>query len=119
MKTSRYVIHILSSNYAMINYHLYIIYFRAKVTDPISVPLSSGDVLFTPPPPSSGALVVNILNILSGYNFSSESINGSENKILTYHRIIEAFKYAYAARTRLGDLDFLDLEDVNGSFLYF
>ncbi|CAH0715406.1 unnamed protein product, partial [Brenthis ino] len=85
--------------------------YEAKVTAPISVPLSSGDVLFTPPPPSSGALVVNILNILSGYNFSPESINGSENKILTYHRIIEAFKYAYAARTRLGDLDFLDLED--------
>ncbi|XP_046966328.1 glutathione hydrolase 1 proenzyme-like isoform X1 [Vanessa cardui] len=85
--------------------------YQAKITDPISVSLSNGDVLYTPPPPSSGAILVNILNILSSYNFTNESINGTDNKILTYHRILEAFKYAYAARTKLGDEDFLDLND--------
>ncbi|XP_052741465.1 glutathione hydrolase 1 proenzyme isoform X1 [Bicyclus anynana] len=85
--------------------------YQPKITDPIAVPLSNGDILYTPPPPSSGAVVVNILNILSGYNFTEESINGTENKILTYHRILEAFKYAYAARTKLGDEDFLDLNE--------
>ena len=77
------------------------------------MPLSNGDVLYTPPPPSSGAILANILNILSGYNFTSDSINGTDNKILTYHRIIEAFKYAFAARTKLGDLDYLDLNGVS------
>ncbi|KPJ08565.1 Gamma-glutamyltranspeptidase 1 [Papilio machaon] len=85
---------------------------RAKITDSLAVPLSNGDVLHVPPPPSSGVILVNILNILSGYNFTHNSINTTEDKILTYHRIIEAFKYAYATRTKLGDVDFLDLRDL-------
>ncbi|XP_039753705.1 glutathione hydrolase 1 proenzyme-like isoform X3 [Pararge aegeria] len=85
--------------------------YQAKITDPIAVTLSSGDILYTPPPPSSGAILVNILNILSGYNFNEDSINSTDNKILTYHRTLEAFKYAYAARTKLGDIDFLDLNE--------
>ncbi|CAH2048696.1 unnamed protein product, partial [Iphiclides podalirius] len=84
--------------------------YEAKVTEPLEVPLSNGDILYTPPPPSSGLILVNILNILSGYNFTSLSINTAEDKILTYHRIIEAFKYAYATRTKLGDADFLHLD---------
>lgn len=85
--------------------------YEAKITEPLSVSLSNGDVLYTPPPPSSGAVLVNILNILSGYNFTKDSINGTDNKILTYHRIIEAFKYAFAARTKLGDMDYLNLNE--------
>ncbi|XP_045536408.1 glutathione hydrolase 1 proenzyme isoform X3 [Papilio machaon] len=86
--------------------------YQAKITDSLAVPLSNGDVLHVPPPPSSGVILVNILNILSGYNFTHNSINTTEDKILTYHRIIEAFKYAYATRTKLGDVDFLDLRDL-------
>ncbi|KAJ8731250.1 hypothetical protein PYW07_004414 [Mythimna separata] len=86
--------------------------YHAKITDPIAVPLSNGDTFYSVPPPSSGAILVNILNILSGYNFNASSINSTEDKILTYHRIIEAFKYAYATRTKLGDMDFLDLSEL-------
>ncbi|XP_013145262.1 PREDICTED: gamma-glutamyltranspeptidase 1-like isoform X1 [Papilio polytes] len=86
--------------------------YQAKITESLAVPLSNGDVLHVPPPPSSGVILVNILNILSGYNFTHNSINTTEDKILTYHRIIEAFKYAYATRTKLGDVDFLDLRDL-------
>ncbi|XP_041979054.1 glutathione hydrolase 1 proenzyme-like isoform X2 [Aricia agestis] len=85
--------------------------YKAKVTDPIAVKLANGDTLYTPPPPSSGAVLVNILNILSSYNFTADSIKGLDNEVLTYHRIIEAFKYAYAVRTKLGDTDFLDLRE--------
>ncbi|KAJ8722189.1 hypothetical protein PYW08_004591 [Mythimna loreyi] len=85
--------------------------YQAKIMDPIAVPLGNGDTFYSVPPPSSGAILVNILNILSGYNFSASSINSTEDKILTYHRIIEAFKFAYASRTKLGDLDFLDLSE--------
>ncbi|XP_022837987.1 glutathione hydrolase 1 proenzyme-like isoform X2 [Spodoptera litura] len=86
--------------------------YEAKISEPIAVPLSNGDTFYSPPPPSSGAILVNILNILSGYNFTAASINTTEDKILTYHRIIEAFKYAYATRTKLGDSDFLDLSEL-------
>lgn len=86
--------------------------YEAKITEPMTVPLGNGDTLYTPPPPSSGLILVNILNILSGYGFNAASINSTENMILTYHRIIESFKYAYATRTKLGDMEFLDLKEL-------
>ncbi|XP_026327850.1 glutathione hydrolase 1 proenzyme-like isoform X2 [Hyposmocoma kahamanoa] len=86
--------------------------YEAKISEPLAIPIGNGDILYAPPPPSSGVILVNILNILSGYNFTKNSINSTEDKILTYHRIIEAFKYAYATRTKFGDADFLDLKEL-------
>ena len=41
-----------------------------------------------------------------GYNMSSSARDGTNASVLTYHRIIEAFKFGYAWRSRLGDPDF-------------
>ena len=38
-----------------------------------------------------------------GYNMTSSARKGTDASVLTYHRIIEAFKFAYAWRSRLGD----------------
>ena len=38
-----------------------------------------------------------------GYNMTSSARNGTNASVLTYHRIIEAFKFGYAWRSRLGD----------------
>ena len=38
-----------------------------------------------------------------GYNITSSARDGTEASVLTYHRIIEAFKFAYARRGQLGD----------------
>lgn len=69
--------------------------------------VTDGDLTtLTPGTPSSGAVLALILNILKGYKFTPDDLNTKEASILTYHRIIEAFKHAFAHRSQLGDENF-------------
>lgn len=79
----------------------------------MNVTLRDNQVLYTVPPPGSGAILGFILNILNGYNFTSESVATIDDTVLTYHRIAEAYKYAFARRTELGDEDFVDVSNVS------
>ncbi|KAG5896978.1 hypothetical protein JTB14_018493 [Gonioctena quinquepunctata] len=68
--------------------------------------------LYSSPPPGSGVLLGFILNILEGYGFTRTNLMDAQNTVITYHRTIEAFKYAYAKRTDLGDPNFVNISKV-------
>ncbi|XP_051993616.1 glutathione hydrolase 1 proenzyme-like isoform X2 [Xyrauchen texanus] len=77
---------------------------KYKAKEKNTIKLSVGEnTVHVPDAPSGGPVLGLILNILKGFNISSHSMSTKENKTLTYHRIIEAFRFAYAERTKLGD----------------
>jgi len=51
-----------------------------------------------------------MVNFIVGYNFKPSDM--PDQKTLSYHRIIEAFKFAYAKRSELGDEDFVNVTEV-------
>ncbi|KAM7391680.1 hypothetical protein PAMP_022348 [Pampus punctatissimus] len=78
--------------------------YRVTVTDAWAVPLGEYQ-MYIPPPPAGGIILSLILNIMKGYGLNSTSLTG-EQKTLTYHRYIEAFKFANGLKKHLRDPHF-------------
>jgi gamma-glutamyltranspeptidase/glutathione hydrolase/leukotriene-C4 hydrolase len=78
--------------------------YRVRVSDAIQ-----GDWLgrrvFTTPAPTSGHVLLSVLNILSGYK---HFVTDGPEHGLSAHRFIEALKFGSAQRTRIGDPDFMN-----------
>lgn len=75
--------------------------YNVRWEQPITVPLKDNKTLHTIPLPGSGALLTYILNILNEYLPPEENTK-------SLHRMAEAFKFAYAERTKLGDAKFVE-----------
>ncbi|KAL0124727.1 hypothetical protein PUN28_006527 [Cardiocondyla obscurior] len=86
--------------------------YRVSWDQPISTTLSDGIKLLTTGLPGSGAILSFILNVFDDYGFSPASIADFNATILTYHRMIETYKYAFALRENLGDGNFIDMTEI-------
>lgn len=73
----------------------------------IQANLSNDHTLYTSPLPGSGPVLAFILNILDGF-LDLDNLYSVTN----IQRIIEAFKFAYGYRTKLGDDNFVNISDV-------
>lgn len=64
--------------------------------------------VFTTSAPTSGPILANILNTIEPYHFEQNKGEEQEDHrdALKMHRLVEAFKFGYAARTELGDPSF-------------
>lgn len=69
--------------------------YQARWRTPVSGVMKDNSTLYTMPLPSNGAILIFIMNLLRDYELKHDA--------LSYHRIVEAFKYAYARRTFMGD----------------
>jgi gamma-glutamyltranspeptidase/glutathione hydrolase/leukotriene-C4 hydrolase len=78
--------------------------YKIRWLSPYSAKIIKNHTLFTMPLPSSGAILPFIFNILQYYELNDDA--------LSYHRIIEAFKFAYAKRTFLGDEDSAEIKEM-------
>lgn len=66
--------------------------------------LKNGRGVCGPPPPSGSAVAQAILNVMDGFEYNMKSFN----EIATlYHHFLESSKFSYAARSWLGDPQFV------------
>lgn len=64
----------------------------------------NGKTVYTTAAPSSGAMLLAILNILEGFDFpSTPDSDGGCNGPLNTHRFLEAMKFAFGARSEVTD----------------
>merc|ERR1719481_442244 len=74
--------------------------YRVSWEDTVEAEIPGTDyILHSCPPPGSGAVLAAILGLAGGYEVTPRDRRGS----LTWHRMVEAMKFAYARRTVLGD----------------
>jgi len=80
-------------------------HYRAVEREPVKGTYR-GHTIVSMPPPSGGAHVIEILNILEGYPLSEQGLNSAAS----LHEMAEAEKLAYADRAAwLGDPDFVKI----------
>src|SRR5215213_9932497 len=76
----------------------------AKERTPVRGNYRGHEIISMPPPSSGGAVLVQMLNILEGYDLQKSEANSSDR----YHLMAEAMRRAFADRAEyMGDTDFV------------
>lgn len=70
--------------------------------------MPDNQVLYTSPLPGSGVILSFIMNLLNGFLNNKEPLS-----VTNWQRIVESFKFGYGKRTELGDMNFVELDDVS------
>ncbi|XP_077508678.1 scoloptoxin SSD14-like [Amblyomma americanum] len=81
--------------------------FKLTATVPLSVMLSEGPQLFTTPAPSSGAVLAFVMLVMDSFR-QKHQLPDNE---LSAHFLVEALKFGYARRFKLGDPDIPDVKE--------
>lgn len=80
--------------------------YEVKLRDPVEGTYRGHRIVSMPPPSSGGVHLVQILNIIEGFDLASSGAGSA----MTMHLMAEAMKRAYADRSEyLGDPDFVDV----------
>jgi len=80
--------------------------YEAFTREPVTGTYRDYQIISMPPPSSGGTILIEMLNILEGYNLAEMGRYAPE----TLHLIAEAMKFAYYDRARyMGDSDFGDV----------
>lgn len=78
--------------------------YRIKLRTPLTGDYRGMKIITVPPPSSGGIVMLEALNILSGYDLATDS------ELLRKHLIIEAMRFAFRDRAEyLGDPDFVHM----------
>ena len=72
---------------------------RVNWEEPVSIDIGKGLMLHSVRPPGSGIIFGYAMNIMKGFDVNSKDI---DDPVLT-QRMVESFKWAYAARAEMGD----------------
>jgi gamma-glutamyltranspeptidase/glutathione hydrolase len=79
---------------------------RPRLREPVRGSYRGFEVLSFPPPSSGGAVLVEILNVLEGFDLGG----GGPASVVATHRVVEAMKLAFADRAAwFGDPDFVEV----------
>jgi gamma-glutamyltranspeptidase/glutathione hydrolase len=80
--------------------------YEAQEREPVRGTYRGYEVLSMPPPSSGGVAVIEMLNILEGYNLAADGHNSARY----VHRLVEAMRRAFRDRAmHLADQDFADV----------
>lgn len=80
--------------------------YEAKERRPIRGTYRGYDIISMPPPSSGGVALVQMLNLLEGFDLKSMGHNSADY----VHHLVEAMRFAFRDRARLlADMDFVDI----------